>query len=263
MAGFGALKFLFDNTLSTDYDMFIVDINGGGVTDGLGGDGTELITDSVYRKSKPYLYGTTQSTQLEFDLTFASSKQIDRIQLAKIQRWLFGKRNYSKLQILQCDLDTVYFNCFLLNPTVTSVGNMPYSFTCKVVCDAPWAWEFPKRKTFSSSLFETDVVFYNDSDNTDYMYPYNEFTLNALTSSLKVVNYSDNGRIAEFVNLVPNETITLDNQKQIITSSTGLNRLGNFNKNWFRLVSGVNKLRIVGGLEASTMTYQNARKVGS
>ena len=27
MAGFGALKFLFDNTLSTDYDMFIVDIN--------------------------------------------------------------------------------------------------------------------------------------------------------------------------------------------------------------------------------------------
>ena len=55
----------------------------------------------------------------------------------------------------------------------------------------------------------------------------------------------------------------MNNQKQIITSSTGLNRLGNFNKNWFRLVSGVNKLRIVGGLEASTMTYQNARKVGS
>lgn len=263
MAGFNAVKFLFDGVLSTDYDMYIVNLNDSGVKDNMASDQMEIIQDMIYRKNKPYLYGTTQTGQLEFELTFASSKPVDRIQSAKIQKWLFGKKKYSKLQILQCDLDTVYFNCFLLKPTITSVGNLPYAFTCTVSCDAPWSWEFPKKKTFASNLFESNIVFYNDSDDSDYLYPHNVFTLDNLTTSLKVINLSDNNRTSEITNISPNETITLDNYRQIITSSTGLNRLGNFNKNWFRLVQGVNKLKIIGGIQASTMTYQNARKVGS
>lgn len=262
MAGFSALKFLFNNVLSTDYGLYIIDFNGGGIKNNNGGDSTELITDTIYRRNTPFFYGTTQSGQLQFELTFGSFEPLNKIQVAKIQKWLFGKKDYSKLQILQCDLDNVYFNCFLLNPQTTNIGNIDYAFTCTVQCDSPWAWEFPKNSLFSSASFESNVTFYNDSDNTDYMYPKNQFTLDGLTTSLKVINESDNNRVFEITGLLPNETITIDNDLQIITSSTGLNRLGNFNKNWFRLVSGVNKLKITGGLSSSIMTYQNARKVG-
>ena len=66
--------------------------------------------------------------------------------------------------------------------------------------------------------------------------------------------------------LSPNEVITVDNQNEIITSSTGLNRFKNLSKGekqgYFSLAHGLNKLECHGLAEYLKITYQFAVRLG-
>jgi hypothetical protein len=80
-----------------------------------------------------------------------------------------------------------------------------------------------------------------------YHYPEVEFLLQGDSTGITIQNLSDSGRIFEFTNLTMGENIYVDNDKQrIITSLSDTYRLDNFNKNWLRLVQGVNQLKITG-----------------
>ena len=50
------------------------------------------------------------------------------------------------------------------------------------------------------------------------------------------------------------------NQLKQITSSLGLNRYSNFNKNFFRLLQGNNNIAITGNVESFKIIYKNAVK---
>lgn len=67
-------------------------------------------------------------------------------------------------------------------------------------------------------------------------------------------------------NLSSNELITVDNQNEIITSSTGLNRFKNLskgeNQGYFSLAHGINKLECHGLLDYLKITYQFAVRLG-
>ena len=67
-------------------------------------------------------------------------------------------------------------------------------------------------------------------------------------------------------NLVPNEVITVDNQNELITSSTGLNRFKNLSRNknqgYLSFAHGVNKLECHGLLNYLKITYQFAIRLG-
>jgi hypothetical protein len=72
---------------------------------------------------------------------------------------------------------------------------------------------------------------------------------------------SQAGREFLIEDLSPFEEITVDNDLQIITSSLGEYRINNFNKNWFRYVSGNNNLNIRGNISSLSFTHQFVRKI--
>jgi phage-related protein len=94
------------------------------------------------------------------------------------------------------------------------------------------------------------------------MYPIIELKTTINNNSIRIINKSDNNRAFEFTGLQGGETLFVDNQKKIIRSSTGLNRLSNFNKKFFRLHRGVNELQIIGTCEYIKITYQNVKRLG-
>ena len=263
MAGFNGLQFIYDGVPSSFYNLCLADFDGAGFKTNSAGSNVQIIEDEILRRPTSYFYGVSQTEKLQFEITIISNKPMSRTDVAIAQKWLFGQTKRKKLQIVQCDLDGVYFDCMLTNPQVVSIGNVPRGFTCTVVCDAPWAWEFPRTSTFTTQEVETTLEFYNSSDNSDYLYPIIQFTLDANTTDISATNLNDGNRIFAFDNLSPNETIYVNNDLEIITSSTGLNRLPNFNGKWFRFKQGLNRVRIIGGLSSAQITYQFARKVGS
>jgi len=255
-------SFIFDGKPSEIFSLKIFTPDGSESTNP-GSNDVELLTEEVYRKARTYLLGVRHSSVLEFDVSFISEAELTSADLGLIQGWLFGHNSYKTLQIVQADMDTTYFNCILKNPTVYKIGNLIYGVNVRVVCDAPWGWTFEKSLSndYVVANVTDTIVFNNTSHDNDYLYPEVVFTMNSSGGDLTIENTDDASRQFIFTGLSPNEIMTVDNERNIISSSTGLRRLSTFNKNWFRFVKGYNFLDITGNISNLTINYQFARKL--
>lgn len=260
---FWGSTFVFDGVPSETHSLYIASPDGGDV-DVTGASDVELYTEKVFRKPRVYLLGVEQSPVLSFEVSFNSPREITSVDQGIIQAWLFGHSQYKKLQIVQSDIQEVYYNCFLRNPRIHKVGNIVRGFKATVECDAPWGWTFEKTKTYtysSGGSINSDIVFNNISNDNGYLYPSVSFTMNTFGGDFSITNSSDNSRIFTFSELSASETITVDNERNVITSSLGLNRLSNFNKKWFRMIRGINLINFSGDITSVSLTYQFAKKV--
>jgi len=258
--GFYGYFFVFNDIPSEYYNLRIFNFgSGGNESQSTGGD-VSLVTQGIYRRPVPYFYGVNQDTVLTFPLVFGSYTALDKTTQDLIHKWLFGQMGYKKLVIVQEDMSSMYYNCFLTDPKSVSIGNLGYAFEATVVCDSPWAWSNDKTftRTYATDNVNDTFVFVNESANKDYLYPEIAFTLNSLGSGITITNVTDSNRQFIFAGITPLETITVDNNRQILSSSTGLYRLSKFNLNWFRLLQGMNTINISGGVSSFSMDYKFA-----
>lgn len=262
---FYAKTFIYNDVPSELYSMVISSNSGDETTNA--SPNLNIITQEIFRRPKPYFYGVQQTPVLEFPVSIRTTEvEITAEDAALTQKWLFGQMNYKKLRIVQPDMEDIYFNCFLVDPQIVRVGNMIRGFDAKVICDSPFAYGMTKTATYTTN-FASDQTFtiYNSSENLYYTYPTISFTItNAANRRFTIKNTSDNNRIMEFTNLQINETITIDNDLQIVTSSTGLKRISNMSSpiNFFRLLSGVNNIVVVsGGITNFTMSYTPLKRM--
>jgi len=262
---FIAKSFIFNDVPSENYDLRVFNFERGGLGSSVAGGDIEIISKEMYRRPIPYFYGVQQKPVLRFPLTFGSYNAMDATTRGLIQQKLFGQTSYNKLQLVQCDMDNVYFNVFLTNPKNAYIGNLNYAFSCEVVCDSPWAWGFEKTYTKSypgGGIASDSFTFYNGSANNEYLYPTLEIELNGVGTGVTIINETDSNRSFAFTGLSAYETLTVDNDRKILTSDTGLRRLSGFNLNWFRLLPGYNTISVSGGIENIDMSYQFAHRVG-
>lgn len=260
---FIAKKFSFDGIPSETYNVLISSESGD--TSINSSNNITIYDESIYRKSVPYFYGSSQSEVLTFPIQIFSpvGDGIDAPVGSKISSWLFGQSSYKRLQLIQCDMDSVYFNCFLLNPQTRRVGNKIVGYSATVQCDSPYAWEFEKSETYTytTEIVDDDVIFSNFSDNHDYLYPSLVITMNTFGGDVTITNSSDDDREFEITGLAAGEVLTVNNDLGILTSSLDIRRLGNFNKNFFRLVQGKNEFNIYGNVASVVMTYSFQRRI--
>ena len=260
---FWGQSFIFDGIPSETHSLGIHTPDGSDASN-MGSSNVELLTQEVWRKAKEYLLGVKHAENLEFDVSFRSENELTTADLNIIQKWLFGHQSYKQLQIVQYDMDTIYFNCFLMSPTVFRAGNLIKGVNATVRCDSPFGWTFPK--VLSNDYVDVDVsetiVFNNLSDDNDYLYPEIIITMNSSGGDLVLTNSSDDDRVFSFAGLSADEIVTVKNELNIISSSTGLRRLDTFNKKWFRFTPGRNSILVEGNISNLTINYQFAKKMG-
>jgi phage-related protein len=265
---FYASSFIYDGTPSDNFGLLISEIEGSAVDSTMGSSSMDILNQKIYRRSSPYQYGMTPSENLSFEISAntLTGDEIDAEDFQIIQAWLFSPRTYRKLLIMQPDMESVYFNCIFNNPKIMRVGNKIVGFTATVTCDAPYAFNFPKTTTYTYSvpIVDSSVVFYNSSDDKGaYLYPSTVITMNSTGGSVTVTNSSDASRVFTITGLSGGEVITIDSSTQILSSSLGLMRMGNFNKHFLRFVPGVNNLRLQGNFSSMAVTVQTvAKKIG-
>lgn len=254
-------SFIFAGIPSETYNLYISSPDGGMVETTGAGD-VVLLTETVFNRPKPYLLGVQQSPVLSYDVQFTSPDELMAEDIRIIEAWLFGQTQYQKLQIMQYDMEEVYFNCFITQPKIIKSGNTIKGISGTVVCDAPFAWAFPRRtrRTYTGVASET-IVLNNVSDNNNYEYPSIVATVDSFGGDFSIVNETDANREFAFTGLTAGEVLTVNNELSIITSSLSLLRLANFNLKWFRLLKGINTLTITGHLAQLDIIYNPARKM--
>ena len=257
-------NFVFDDQYSENYGLKILTLGSSSAEEIDAGANVEPFFGATLKKPTRYLYGISQNNVLSFDMQVISDAVIDGVRRSKISKWLFGRQNYCRMIIANPEIHDIFFNCFLLNPKGIYVGSHCHGFSFSVECDAPWAWQNEKTYRFmnSENAYTQRINHYNDSDNTDYTYPHLVITTGNTGGTITFQNNSDNGRQFSVANVKAKEIITVDNDRSIITSTSGLNLSENFNKKFFRMVSGKNELVISGDVTKFEMKYSNARKIG-
>ena len=248
--GFWASSFQFDGIPSETYNLTISNGLSSSTTNAVelntnGSNDVKLLTETLLRRPQEVFYFAEQFPVLEFDASITANTKLTAKDGQLAQKWLFGRQIYKPLQIMQDDMQDVYYNCFLIKPLILRVGNEIVGFDFTVHCDTPFgAKTFPKTLSYSygDDVISTSFNFFNDTDNNYYSYPSLSITMNNIGGNITLTNVQDNNRQFQLTGLLANEVITINNDLQIITSSLGIQRLGNFNLNWFRLLPNLNTI---------------------
>jgi len=217
---------------------------------------------------KPYFYGISIESKLTFPISFMSEDEITALDASTIQNWLFGETGYRQFSFVQEDMDYVYLNCIFKEPRMIRAGNVICGFECTCEADSEFAWTYPKLVEYGPQTTDFTITFYNDSHYKGYLYPSLEFQVNTVgAGTLSITNANDDDRLFELSDLVAGETITVNNELGILSTSRNVAILGNFNKNFLRLVPGLNVLSVTregagGGFSSFILGYQFARRIG-
>lgn len=263
--GFLGNYFIYNDVSSKDFDLILVSINGNS-NEIPSGSGIEIQSTSVMKNPRKLFLGVKENQSLEFPIEIVSKEPVDLPTFLRIKQWLFGNPGYHKLQIEDEWYSDFYFNC-ILNPSEDiKFGGEYFGLRCNVECDSPYAYTFPKTKTYT---FDSSVINYFEFDNFSAevygLRPIIEFKMSKSGKEFSIKNWATS-REFKMTGLSPNEVITVDNQNEIITSSTNLNRFKNLskgkNQGYFSLAHGLNKLECHGLLEYLKITYQFAVRLG-
>ncbi len=235
---------MFNGRLSTEFGLYIASLETGTKTATFGVE-RDIIEEKISKNPIPYFFGLEESP-LCFELTMYREREWDYDTRFEVVRWLF-QDEYKNF--ISSDNPSIIYNCIVYSrPEKILIGNIPRLITLKFRCDSPWAWS-PVFKTIydlSDNISTTVKDFENKSNVIKYYYP--EIWIKSLDGgTISLINHSDNNREFKFDNLFANETIYINNQfKQIESDIPSKYRLADFNRNWLRLVYGVNKIGITG-----------------
>ena len=248
---FYSVNFCYDGIPASEYGLRISSLSDQGESVGAS---VELITQDIYRRPSVYLLGVKQTPALNIPISITVKDELSAEQASSISRWLFGQNTYKKLQILQPDMENIYYNCIFQNPSLIKIGNITRGFTATAVCDSPFAWEYPKREAFEFNDYSVynSIRINNSSDSSDYYYPKMEVRANIFGGFLEIINETDNNRVFGINNLQPYEELIIDNNLQTITNSLYVNRIGtleSYGYKWFRYVPNANHLMVRGNID--------------
>ena len=259
---FYASSFSFAGRASELYNLRIANLDES-ISNNSSGE-IEILQKFIYKRPKPFFYGIHYNSTLSFPVSIFSPDEITAVDASYIANWLFFRPSYERLAIIQNDMDSIYFNCIMTSYETIRIGGVIYGFNATCQLDSSFGWTYPKTSTytFSSPPSGSIIQFFNDSHYVGYLYPEMTITASNNSGSITITNYTDGSRVTSISGLSGSEVISLNCDLGIIESSIGERRLSTFNKNFLRLVPGINNLSISGSISSMSITYQFARRLG-
>lgn len=204
-----------------------------------------LKEEQIPYRDLPYLYNVSKSP-IEFDLQFSiledeyTSERL--IEIGKI----FARDKY--IPFTSVDYPEVQFFVICTSLELITYGLYKGWFKTHLRTSAGFAFSLLQISTYDFSTITSPTSFSiinmsNVSDargNYYYMPEKILIDLKGTSTGITLTNSSDGGRQFIFTGLQTLESLEIDNKMGRITSGTGLSRLSNFNKNFFRLINGLN-----------------------
>lgn len=264
MASFGnSMSFIYDNISSEDYGLYLGGFDISTIQESMASTNTELIYDRVNGRDENLIFGTKITEPvLQFELKLFSYDPLSRNDISYVDTWLFSNNTPKKLVLCQEDMTTYHFMAIFSKNNVISHANSPMGFTCTVICDSAYAYEFEREDVWQIQKDKELLIRFNNLNaGLGYLYPRIEFVCNQNDGKLIINNMTDS-RAFEIGGLQNGEVITIDEWFQI-KSSTGLHRIENCNKQWLRFVKGVNNIYVSGNTSNVKVKYKFKKAVGS
>ena len=256
------MPFIYNNTPSEIYNVSLVFLDESW-TNRPSGSGVEFITDTIRRNPRTLYLDAQQSPPLEFNIEVVFDEPVDIFVFTQVKDWLGGELSFKELQICADNFSSFYFNCYIeLTEDLIYAGGYR-GMKATVHCDAPFAWQYEEENVYeyTNTSVTHNIQFNNLSADTELLRPVLEITV-ADDGDVSIINKSNQNKETKFTGLQAGEVITIDNLWGFITSSTGLRRVSNFNKVFFKMIKGMNDITIGTNISKLVIRYQNAKRIG-
>ena len=213
-----------------------------------------------------FLQQDTWEEPLSFDVEIVSDRVLSDAEVGEVYAWLFHEKAFRKLEPLSDEYDGVYLNCvFHAVEEIEGGVNGKYGavgFKATLLCDAPWGWE-DGEAVYEAAEIGTQMAFENPSVYKGYLYPEVILQTGTQGGSVMLQNVTDQNRQTAFtgLNATPH-TITLRPERLEVRSTLSTEPIYNsFNKNFFRLLPGLNRFAATGDIQKLTFQYRIARLI--
>lgn len=245
-------EFIFDGVPCSAFGLMVYHF-GSEEQDDVSFQNGEIVEDRIPGRHDALSYGLVQNQSLEYTLVFGANMEsmdayesIDRYEVETIAAWLTGYDQRKWLTIVQDDMESFRYKCYISELKLITYGDMPWAFSCKVSCDSPFAYSLPEEYVFDVNG-ENEFTLVNRSSMNRYYRPKLEIAIHE-GDQVSIENLSDHGRALLFSTLPETGSLVIyvDNQNQIITNSADLNLYPCCNMRFLRLVRGDNRLRLKG-----------------
>lgn len=247
---------VYDGINSRDLGLLVVEINSGMIEMPFGYS-RSILEEEVGLRDTPYFFGV-KSNALELEITFCNDEfsEWDMDTRWKINRWLYKDRQYKTLT-LGDNRDVVYYCMPVGDPKRYDNGNKKGYITIKFRCNGPFPYTKTAMEVYDYTKNPSNTIEIRNMSNVlNYYYPEVMIEMTDDTE-VSIINLTNNNEEFKFIGLKKGEKIYINNDLKQIKSSleeSGIYRLNNFNKNWFRLVQGKNRIQIKGNVKVVIRT---------
>lgn len=213
-----------------------------------------------------FLQRDTWEEALTFETELVSDRVLTDAEVGEIYRWLFHEKAFRRLEPISDEYDGVYLNCvFHAVEEIEGGVNGKYGtvgFKATVLCDAPWGWE-DGEAVYEPAQIGAQMTFENPSAYKGYLYPGLTIRTGTQGGKITLQNITDNNRQTAFTGLSATpHTITLLPETLEARSTLSTEPVYNaFNKNFFRLLPGLNRFAVTGDVQKLTFQYRIARLI--
>lgn len=240
---------------------------------------TKPVTVFSSRGNRQYLVADSyKDSAVSIDVEFLTDddRALSPREMRDIERWLFNRKKYYKLyvdiaddcneesyQIIDGIESRYYFNCRFTNPSKIYGNGGIVGYKARMECDSYMMWQDAITKTFSingtaalsSKIIDLDV----GTDVDEYIYPKVTITMASAGGNITIINNTDDtSRQTTFKSLTGSITFTMNGNLNYISGS---NYLKFYNRNFIRLIPGVNRIAIVGAVSSITFEWENRRYI--
>lgn len=272
MAVFTGEEFMYNNISSSKFGLTIGYIENTSSSENTLSTKVDFITQKLPRRSKVYHLGSVANEQLSFTLSFFRDSPIFPDEREAIAHWLTSNTEFKKLQIIQDNMNTIYYNCYFDEFKYVVFSAQAYGFTATIICDAPFAWKNPQfvektNEMITEGIYpnQTSLKLYNISSDSNMTKPTSIIVeLGENSNEFRLTNHSNNNEYFQFNGLVVGEKVSINCDLQIIESLTRPNTIivDKFSGEFLELINGLNKITVEGQIKYIRIDYQSGRKVG-
>lgn len=180
-----------------------------------------------------------------------------------ILRELTGIRGYQWMKIIDLEeSEDIWFKAKANNVSYKRVGGNIVGFIIELECNSCYGYSTEFITKINAKTKTPFKLFNNSDDLTNYVLPTVTIKTTS-TGTFSICNQSDNNWITEIKNMKVNESVVIDSEHEILSSSEVSHNhlLDDFNLHFIRLVSNENIF--VTNVDAIiTFKYRVPRKVG-
>lgn len=239
---FQEIDFIYDNIESKDMGLALVKVNDDNMIPF--GTSQSIIETKLKGLDTPLFHGIERSP-IQFPLTFAiidNDIKWDYDKRQEIVNWLF-QSDYKPF--ISADNPSIQYFLMAVGESQRWDNGIQQGYvTINFRMMSPYCYTIRQYEHYEIEQTGTIIELVNRSNIKDYKYyPILEFENNDSTE-ISFQNLTDGGRILSFNSLTSGETIYVDNEHGDIISSTGQSRYLKCNRNWLKLVEGVNRIKV-------------------